>query len=113
MELKNLNIVNMVREDYASVAKGGDGCFSGSCCGKEADSESLLEAGKRLGYTKEQLEVGLGEANLGLGCGNPQAIADLRAGTVQTIVEKPQPSINQAAAVLTMYRSLTAPQYQV
>ena len=41
---------------------------------------SLLETGKRLGYTEEELKVGLGEANLGLGCGNPHAIAELIAG---------------------------------
>ncbi|HYQ48772.1 MAG TPA: methyltransferase domain-containing protein, partial [Thermodesulfovibrionales bacterium] len=32
------------------------------------------------GYTDEELKIGLGEANLGLGCGNPHAIADIREG---------------------------------
>ena len=41
---------------------------------------SLLETGRRLGYSEEELKVGLGEANLGLGCGNPHAIAELVAG---------------------------------
>jgi ubiquinone/menaquinone biosynthesis C-methylase UbiE len=41
---------------------------------------SLLETGRMLGYSEEELKVGLGEANLGLGCGNPHAIADLKPG---------------------------------
>jgi arsenite methyltransferase len=39
-----------------------------------------LETGRRLGYTDEELKIGLGEANLGLGCGNPNAIAELTEG---------------------------------
>jgi ubiquinone/menaquinone biosynthesis C-methylase UbiE len=36
--------------------------------------------GQTLGYTKDQLAIGLAQANLGLGCGNPLAVADLRSG---------------------------------
>jgi ubiquinone/menaquinone biosynthesis C-methylase UbiE len=41
---------------------------------------NLLKTGRMLGYTDEELKVGLGEANLGLGCGNPLAIAELNEG---------------------------------
>jgi ubiquinone/menaquinone biosynthesis C-methylase UbiE len=41
---------------------------------------NLLETGRLLGYTDEELKIGLGEANLGLGCGNPIAIAELKEG---------------------------------
>jgi ubiquinone/menaquinone biosynthesis C-methylase UbiE len=41
---------------------------------------NLLETGKLIGYSEEDLKVGLGEANLGLGCGNPLAIAELKEG---------------------------------
>jgi ubiquinone/menaquinone biosynthesis C-methylase UbiE len=36
--------------------------------------------GQKVGYTNEQLSIGLGQANLGLGCGNPFAVADLQPG---------------------------------
>ena len=36
--------------------------------------------GKKLDYTDDQLAIGLGEANLGLGCGNPMSMADLNPG---------------------------------
>jgi arsenite methyltransferase len=62
-----------VRTAYAKVAKGADGCSVG-CCGTTG-SGSLA-----MGYTEADL-AGVPEgANLGLGCGNPQAIADLRLG---------------------------------
>jgi ubiquinone/menaquinone biosynthesis C-methylase UbiE len=41
---------------------------------------NLLETGKLIGYSEEELTLGLGEANLGLGCGNPVAIAELKEG---------------------------------
>ena len=82
MEKDKLKIINNVREDYARVAGGGDICGPSSCCGTEEKKESLLDIGHRLGYSDEDLTVGLGQANLGLGCGNPQAIAELKAGEV-------------------------------
>lgn len=41
---------------------------------------NLLETGKLIGYSEEELKLGLGEANLGLGCGNPLAIAEIKEG---------------------------------
>jgi len=64
-----------VREQYAKVARtsGAEACAPG-CCGPGA-SASLA-----LGYSKEELAAVPEGANLGLGCGNPQAIASLKAG---------------------------------
>jgi SAM-dependent methyltransferase len=62
-----------VRTAYAKVARGADGCGVG-CCGNQG-SGSLA-----MGYTKEEIESVPEGADLGLGCGNPQAIAALRAG---------------------------------
>lgn len=39
-----------------------------------------MDMGQKAGYTNEQLTIGLGQANLGLGCGNPIALADLKPG---------------------------------
>lgn len=70
----------MVRESYAKVAHSpGCGC-SGGCCVGSSTLEQALDFSQSLGYTNDQLAIGLGEANLGLGCGNPLAIADLQPG---------------------------------
>ncbi len=81
MEQKKTNIKQLVLKSYSAVATGGSGCLpAATCCAPETNAVSLLETGKRLGYTEEELKVGLGEANLGLGCGNPHAIAELTLG---------------------------------
>ena len=74
-------IKQIVIKKYSEILTGGSSCCpSNVCCSPGASTESLLEIGKKLGYSDEELKVGLGEANLGLGCGNPNAIADLREG---------------------------------
>ena len=81
MENEKTKIKQLVVRSYADVAKGNLSFLApSSCCAPGSDSVSLLEAGRRLGYSDEALKIGLGEANLGLGCGNPQAIADIREG---------------------------------
>ncbi len=80
MDKNKLNLKVLVRKSYGEVAQGGSVCLPSSCCGTEEDSISLRETGKRLRYSNEELSIGLGEANLGLGCGNPMAIADLKEG---------------------------------
>jgi arsenite methyltransferase len=69
----NDRVRNQVRTAYANVAKGGSGCSVG-CCGTEGGGSLAL------GYTDEDLASVPEGADLGLGCGNPQAIAALRAG---------------------------------
>lgn len=79
-ELNNDAIRQAVRERYGQIAEGtGTGCAdSGNCCG--APTASLDSLSRSLGYSAaEVLNVPEG-ANLGLGCGNPQAIAALRLG---------------------------------
>lgn len=81
MDKEKVKIKQLVIKNYSAVATGGPSCLSSaSCCAPETSTLSLLETGKRLGYTEEELKVGLGEANLGLGCGNPHAIAELVEG---------------------------------
>lgn len=64
-----------VRDHYGNVAKGGSsGCCASGCCGANAD------ASLHLGYTEEDLAAVPEGANMGLGCGNPQAIAALCPG---------------------------------
>ena len=73
-----------VRESYARVAEASDAgecCgVESSCCGVSADINSLHST--RLGYTEDDIGNAPDGADMGLGCGNPRAIASLRAGEV-------------------------------
>jgi len=72
------DIRKFVRDRYAGIAKqGGSCCGPSACCGA---SETAEEAGGRIGYTEEELKSAPGGSNLGLGCGNPTALASLREG---------------------------------
>lgn len=64
-----------VRDQYAKVARsdGAVGC-SPSCCNPGADASLAL------GYSADDLAAVPDGANMGLGCGNPQAIAALSEG---------------------------------
>lgn len=63
-----------VREGYTKIAQGK----TGGCCGSSA-SDKLAEA---IGYTSAELAVLPEGANMGLSCGNPTAVANLRPGQV-------------------------------
>jgi len=80
MEKEKTKIKQLVIKTYAQAASNSCCLTANTCCSPETNTVSLLEAGKMLGYSEEELKVGLGEANLGLGCGNPNAIADLQEG---------------------------------
>lgn len=81
MDKDKVKIKQLVVKSYSGVATNSFSLFpSTSCCAPDSGTESLLETGRRLGYTDDELKIGLGEANLGLGCGNPHAIADLQEG---------------------------------
>ncbi|NTW84363.1 MAG: arsenite methyltransferase [Chlorobiaceae bacterium] len=68
-------IVDAVREMYASTVKNNF-----SCCSPEVVSNR--DASCECGYSKEELDSIPEEANLGLGCGNPVALAEIRKGDV-------------------------------
>lgn len=74
-ELTKDAVRTAVREQYGNVARtsGGCGCAP-SCCGPGANASLAL------GYSSEDLAAVPEGANMGLGCGNPQAIAALKAG---------------------------------
>ena len=78
-----------VREAYAQVAKAnadGQGCGVGaSCCGTTDDSAINTLISTRLGYSQADLDLVPSGADMGLGCGNPKAIAALKSG--ETVVD--------------------------
>ena len=77
MEKKNVRKV--VREGYAKIAKQGDHCCgpTHSCCGSP---DSVEDISKKLGYSEEEFKSVPEGSNLGLGCGNPVALASLKEG---------------------------------
>ena len=77
-------IKNKVKEGYGRVALENRSCCGApsSCCGSSASIQSI---GEMIGYSKEEMNQVPEGANLGLGCGNPVALASLREG--QTVLD--------------------------
>jgi len=65
----------LVRKEYGKVAREAEQENATGCCGGFTPLASL-----KLGYTQEEMASVPEGANLGLGCGNPQAIAALKPG---------------------------------
>ncbi|HQN20227.1 MAG TPA: arsenite methyltransferase [Syntrophobacteraceae bacterium] len=74
-------IKEIVKSGYARVALLGVSCCGGesACCG---GSGAVEDMSKRIGYTSEELGGVPDGANLGLGCGNPVALASLKEGEI-------------------------------
>jgi len=72
-------IKQVVREGYAKIAKQDSSCCApvSSCCGS---TDLAQDISKSIGYTEEELKAVPQGANLGLGCGNPVALASLTEG---------------------------------
>ncbi|OPX84607.1 arsenite methyltransferase [Pelotomaculum sp. PtaB.Bin117] len=79
----NEEIREFIRKNYADVAlkNAGGGCCGGGC-GCESIPLDVNEASIDIGYTESDLKNVPPEANMGLGCGNPIAIAGLKEGEV-------------------------------
>ncbi|TDX37584.1 methyltransferase family protein [Halanaerobium congolense] len=83
MTNKDLKIKDKVKKNYTEVVtkeKSGCGCGSSSCCGSENEEAKAKELAAKMDYSSEELESAFAEANYGLGCGNPGAIAELKPG---------------------------------
>jgi arsenite methyltransferase len=82
--MKTEEIKKAVRDRYGDIAtKAGTCCLpSAGCCGGESLVENISLG---IGYRPEDLQAVPDGANLGLGCGNPVALASLRAG--ETVVD--------------------------
>jgi len=77
-------VKKVVREGYAKIAKQGSSCCTAakSCCGS---TDLAQDISRSIGYTEEELKTVPEGANLGLGCGNPVALASLNEG--ETILD--------------------------
>jgi len=78
MTMKEREIKRAVREGYARIAKQATSHYSQrSCCGC---ADVPQEISKKMGYSDEEIRAAPPESNLGLGCGNPVALASLNEG---------------------------------
>ena len=77
--MKDEKIKHYVRKNYAKIARKESPCCETavSCCG-EADMANFIS--QKIGYSDEELKSIPEGANLGLGCGNPIALASLKEG---------------------------------
>lgn len=85
--MKDEEIKKVVRKSYADIAKQNRSCCgsrvpvnptkASSCCGAPPTATDMS---KKMGYSEEELAKLPEGANLGLGCGNPVALASLKEG---------------------------------
>jgi arsenite methyltransferase len=76
--MKEKEIKEAVKGRYSQIAKQEQQSCCSSCSG---GASSILQS-RGIGYERDDLEQVPGEAIMGLGCGNPTATADLKAGEV-------------------------------
>ena len=83
--MDDAQIKQMVRARYGGIAEaaGAASCCApaSSCCGDTAPG-TPADKSRQMGYSDAELAAVPDGANLGLGCGNPQAIAALKPGEV-------------------------------
>jgi arsenite methyltransferase len=73
-----VDVRTVVRDKYGAIAEGRSaGCCGVACGCNSGDTAGVLDA---IGYSAEQAAAIPGESNLGLGCGNPVALAGIRKG---------------------------------
>lgn len=84
--MEDSQIKEMVRVRYGGIAADSSGSCCAPvtlCCGPtESAPMGADDKARRMGYSERELGAVPDGANLGLGCGNPQAIAALKPGEV-------------------------------
>ena len=81
------DIKTMVRSRYGSIAAADtiSGCAPAASCCAPTTAADAGDKARAMGYAEADLMAIPASANLGLGCGNPQAIAALRPG--ETVID--------------------------
>ncbi len=86
MATDDIEIKKAVRDRYARAAQDGSSCCAPQKgCGCGTSEVTTENASLMIGYTAEELGGLPADADLGLGCGNPAALAGLREG--ETVVD--------------------------
>ncbi len=80
MNEKSKEIKKIVRDGYAkAITQKISCCSTSSCCG---GIDQAKDISKKVGYSDSEMNAVPDGANLGLGCGNPVALASLKEGDV-------------------------------
>jgi len=79
--MKDKKIKKYVKDSYAKIAKQGSSCCApiDSCC---QSPDVVEDISRKIGYAEEELKAVPEGSNLGLGCGNPVALASLKKGEI-------------------------------
>ena len=68
----------VIKKRFQEIAmSGGTCCSGGGCCGDSSSSD----ISRAIGYSEADIEA-VPDANMGLGCGNPASIAELKPGDI-------------------------------
>ena len=94
-------VKNVVREGYSKIAGSGC-CCSGYACDSDKKNE---EISRSIGYSEEEMRS-FGDSNLGLGCGNPVAMAAINRN------ERPKTIISPSCPGIVGSFSLTREQHR-
>jgi len=71
---ENNKTKQIVKKHYSKIATGGSCCG----CGRQIDNKQIA---KSIGYSDEEIKL-VAEANLGLGCGNPTGLGEIKKGEI-------------------------------
>ena len=74
-EVKETEVKEFVKQRYSEIAQSGESCCTTSCC-----DTSINDVALRIGYSEEDLKDIPEASSMGLGCGNPVALAGLQVG---------------------------------
>lgn len=80
MKMNKEKIREHIRKQYSKAANKEAQSCCGSGCGCNGTTKDVKEASKRLGYSEKDFFDAPLDSNMGLGCGNPVAIASLKDG---------------------------------
>jgi arsenite methyltransferase len=80
--VKDDKIKKIVREGYAKVVKKETPCCDDTAARCSCSTSTNEEISRRIGYSQEDINSVPEGANLGLGCGNPVALASLKKGEI-------------------------------
>lgn len=75
-----MNVKEFVKKRYGELATNEASCCASTCCGSSAADMAL-----RIGYSEADLRRVPAASSMGLGCGNPVAIAELKED--ETVVD--------------------------
>lgn len=75
-----IDIKDIVKKEYGEIAKTSAQCGCGSC-GCSSNMTVQKQSGE-MGYSEDEMSAVPDGSNLGLGCGNPTAVASLKEGDV-------------------------------